>query len=509
MTRPANRRPPGRVVRTLERARRPDREQVEKLKSRIPYWFVAVVLFGFAVIQIMMNPFGFSDMTQRYTQDISNLLITGPHLYPTTGRDKVSVALIEEETLHSQDMPWPWNYSAHSRALESILIYKPKAVVVDFLFMDSRPDETISNLVETIARYKKAGVPLYFEGGILLPYGMKPLRKELADTGVAILDPSIKVYDGVVRQYPVTGHCYGKDGIAPGACPSLALRVYSDNFREHPLVPLKGLMEIVWGTETDPMNLKWRSYTDDEGQKRPCSDKSANVLLRIYRAFFDKSTAISHCPYNAIVPVEALLRGSDDADIPPLLTGRVVFYGAALQGAQDNSVTPVGGLQPNVFVHAMALDNLITFQGNPEQNVMTVGSWTFSNSPAQMMAIVAVILVLSWLHMRRIRSRRTAVIDRPDHGPLMDWFLDKGVENLWHYLAFFLALGIGLLLAQLVGLSVANWVEIVFVSAELAALLLLGVPDKFWGYLHHILSSPDDAVPDEVVPDEPLREETV
>jgi hypothetical protein len=27
---------------------------------------------------------------------------------------------------------------------------------------------------------------------------------------------------------------------------------------------------------------------------------------------------------------------------------------------------------------------------------------------------------------------------------------------------------------------------VVFVSAELAALLLVGAPDAFWGYLHHI-----------------------
>ncbi len=130
------------MARFIERARRPNREHVEKLKDRVPFWFVAAVLMFFAWLQIALNPFGFSDLTQRYSQDISNLLITGPYLYPTTGRDQVSVALIEEETLQTLQTPWPWNYGMHARALDAILAYKPKAVVVDFLFVDSRPDET-------------------------------------------------------------------------------------------------------------------------------------------------------------------------------------------------------------------------------------------------------------------------------------------------------------------------------------------------------------------------------
>ena len=94
--------------------------------------------------------------------------------------------------LQHLQMPWPWNYGAHARALDALLAYKPKAVVVDFLFVDSRPDDTLSELVDEIARYKKAGVPLYFEGGTDLPFGEAPLRPELARTGVPILDPTIE-----------------------------------------------------------------------------------------------------------------------------------------------------------------------------------------------------------------------------------------------------------------------------------------------------------------------------
>jgi hypothetical protein len=186
------------------------------------------------------------------------------------------------------------------------------------------------------------------------------------------------------------------------------------------------------------------------------------------------------------------MAGGYDDDLNRLIPGHVIFYGGALQGAQDNSFSPVNGLQPNVFVHAMALDNLITFKGKPEQNVMTVGPYTFSNNPAQVMAIIPVILILSFLHMRRMRARRRRT-SRAEHGALYDWFLDKGIERLWHWLAFLMALGIGLLLALWAGLSVANWAEDVFISVELAAMLLIGLPDSLWGYLHHVAGGqPDD-----------------
>ncbi len=481
----------GRAARAWERLRHPNRAHVENLKSRVPFWFVALVLFSFAVLQIVLNPFGFSDLTQRYTQDISNLLITGPYLYPASGRDQITVAIIDEPTLHNLQMPWPWSYGAHARALNAILAYKPKAVVVDFLFVDQRNDETLPELVDAIARFKKAGVPLYFEAGIDLPYGEAPLRPELAKTGVAILDPTIEVYDGVVRQYPTSGHCFGPNGQTKGRCLSLALRVYNDLYPNHPLGALSGKLELVWGTKTAPFNVTF----NDRSNTLPCND-AASFLPRIYRAFFDKQTAVGRCPYNNDVPVEALMAGGYDDDLSQLIPGHVIFYGGALQGAQDKSFSPVNGLQPNVFVHAMALDNLITFNGKPERNMMTVGSYTFSNQPAQVMAIVPIILILSYLHMRRIRSRRKTV-KRAERGALVEWFVDKGVENLWYWLAFFLALGIGLVLARSAGLSVANWAEDVFISVELAAMLLIGVPDSFWGYLHHVAGGrPDDILPE-------------
>src|SRR5450756_863399 len=80
---------------------------------------------------------------------------------------------------------------------------------------------------------------------------------------------------------------------------------------------------------------------------------------------------------------------------------------------RQETYTPVNGLLPSVFVHAMALDNLITYQGKPKQNVITVWGRTLKSNPAKIIAIMPVILVLSLLHIRRLRARE---IHRSGHG---------------------------------------------------------------------------------------------
>jgi CHASE2 domain-containing sensor protein len=453
---------------------------MQALSRRVPYWFLVVALSAFASFQIWMNPFGFSDLVQRYSQDVADLLITGPNFYGAEGRDAVSVALIDEGTLHSLQSPWPWRYGDHARALDALLQYRPKAVVVDILFVDSRPDDTLPDLVAEIRRYQKAHVPIYFEGGIDLPFGENPLRPELAATGVPILDPSIPVNAGVARQYNATGQCFNVRPDADGTCPSLALHVFRDVYPQYRLDKLNDMMELVWGTKTAPEN-HWITRTDAGGARHSCFEEMG-LFRRWYLAFFDTSAVKSPCPYNAEFSVDALTLQPDDKDLVKMATNRVVFYGGALQGAQDKVYTPVNDLLPGVFVHAMAMDNLITFHGRPQQDVVSVGGTVLDSNPVQALAVLPVILILSWFHWRGIKRRR----EQKERSVTFEYILEKTVEKVWHYFAFALALGAGLILTLATGLSVANWVEVVFVSAELAGLLLVGAPDSFWGYLRHI-----------------------
>lgn len=461
------------------------------LRHRMPYWFVVALLTLFASWQILLNPFGFSSLVQRYTQDISNLLITGPS-YGIGGHDAISVAQIDDGTITATQMSWPWTYGMHARVLDAIRLYKPRAVVVDFLFVDSRKsglrrDPTLNELIDEIHRYQRDKIPIYFEAG-----EDEPLIKPIANTGVPVVDPSIILNQGNARQYPLTGNCLNHERNT-AKCLSLALKVYSDNAQTWGYRPLNAnpspgaLMELLWGTNTDPINNKWMRPTDADGKSYTC-EQDVGFFGRIYLAFFDPAAVRVRCPYDGVIPVEALLSGQPDPDVTKLASHRIVFYGATIEAARDTSFTPVNmNLLGDVFVHAMALDNLITLNGTPQQNVIRIFGNTYSGDGVQIVAILPVILILSWLHMRRLKRKR----ERGEHedrnrSVTAEFMLEKVLEIGWHWLAFFLALGAGLALTLAAGLSVANWVEVVFVSVELAALLLVGLPEALWGYVHHV-----------------------
>ena len=144
------------------------------------------------------------------------------------------------------------------------------------------------------------------------------------------------------------------------------------------------------------------------------------------------------------------------------------------------------------------MDNLITFRGRPYQNAISLGGRPVDGNLVQIVATIPVILILSLIHWRGIRRERRGLRGtQRERSATFEYFFEKTVEKVWHYLAFGLALSVGLVLTRSVGLSVANWVEVIFVSVELAAMLLVGVPDAIWGYLHHVLGGmpqPEPAV---------------
>jgi len=100
-------------------------------------------------------------------------------------------------------------------------------------------------------------------------------------------------------------------------------------------------MELVWGTKTAPENA-WITRTDDAGQQASCFS-NVGFLERVYLAFFDPASVKSPCPYTAEFLLSPL-DGRGDKDVAKMATHRVIFYGGALQGAQDKVYTPVNDL---------------------------------------------------------------------------------------------------------------------------------------------------------------------
>lgn len=455
-----------------------------ELRARTSIWWIFIVLLAAAVFQIVWNPFGLSNLVQQYSQDLVSALVTGP-LYGAfgerKGHDDISVTLIDDSTLAHRAETWPIAYRTHKLVLDALLARCPRAVVVDFLFVDPRPsDTTLQELTAEVGRYKRFdcnnrhGVLLYFEST-----ANEPVLSQIRETGASIVDPTMLLDRGVARHYPIA-LC---DDAGGNCRPSLAVRLYRDLCKQDgafcsaaPAFPA-GTMELWWGTAIDPINAKQAVAASGEAG---CGE-NFSFAGRLYRAITGGLSGVqSGCPYHGVIPAEALLDGRQDADIDNLVHDRIVFYGASLEGAKDESLTPVNGLLPDIFVHAMALDNLITLRGKPLHDLAN----GFLEILLQILWITPVMLVLSWLRTRYARRNRPQEQSASALGYFLEWALEFG----WVLLAILLAIAVGVGLMVLFQVSVGSWVGIVFVAAELAAIILIGLPEKLWGYARHVMS---------------------
>jgi hypothetical protein len=130
-----------------------------------------------------------------------------------------------------------------------------------------------------------------------------------------------------------------------------------------------------------------------------------------------------NCPSTATIPAGLLLEPTEESDtaIEGILAGSVVFYGAFYYGAADAMNTPLHNDLPGVYLHAAALDNLITLGPeavrHKERIIPLLG---VSLPDFLMLAVIGALLVLrrfsrrveaGWQSiLRRIQSRGVRVL---------------------------------------------------------------------------------------------------
>jgi hypothetical protein len=124
-------------------------------------------------------------------------------------------------------------------------------------------------------------------------------------------------------------------------------------------------MALVWGMEADPFNLGWmRNQARDVGDGELCSgDWSWERVLPVGKM------GPPLCPFQRTLPMRTLNRanGLDAKDLHDALAGKYVIYGTHLQSTADTITSPYHGRIAGAYVHAMALDNLLAFDGKPRR----------------------------------------------------------------------------------------------------------------------------------------------
>jgi hypothetical protein len=338
---------------------------------------IGATLFVFHGISMHLTP---------WSQAIINGIVK--YAYPTTGQDDTTVVLFRERNLRELNEAYPVSYDRHADVLEALSLYGPRAVFVDFAFVDRRPD--LDRLRQVMCGLREAGVAVY----LAVPAAAADRNDDRTDVLPELRACATPVSAQMDTEQGVSGVLTYSNGHRVGTggqfLPTPAFAVAAGNLRIDPLHAQP--MEIIWGNGVAPLNEKWMHC------------QSARPLTHLWHILrHDPMAERLKCPYTRTLSVGHLLGAagvggaSGDMDIRRAIEGRAVFYGAAFQLTGDRVLSPVFDELPGVYLHAMAYDNLRTFGGNYKRADRPLGQ--FGGRRVSLAGVVDTLLLLATVTM--------------------------------------------------------------------------------------------------------------
>ena len=126
--------------------------------------FILKIIFTILILKLAyhFDPFGISTSSTFYSKTLFYQWTADYHKGSNEKEaNPVSVVILRDESFKGE---WPVKAIVHAEILEEILELNPKAVFVDFAFIDKRDDdETLKNeLIPVINQYLENDIKLYF-----------------------------------------------------------------------------------------------------------------------------------------------------------------------------------------------------------------------------------------------------------------------------------------------------------------------------------------------------------
>lgn len=301
--------------------------------------------------------------------------------YSKAGQQAIAVMTIDDTDLKEYGLSWPVPLDYYQRLLDGIVKRSPKAIFLDVLFLDNKPKKEVDSLIGAACRATDAGIPFF-----LATYALESLssdterelfaaRTKSGAPCVIPVRPTITPdsLDQSQWAYPLRprnadeghGHADLPDSVALG----MYCRLYRHTCPAKTEVPLA----LIWASKAAPANAATMVVRDKQGSLAPVCRDVWNWWEVIPGAALFRQVAhmslLPLCPYNQVIPVRAFKNyGFTAAQLDEELRGKVVLIGVDLKSIGDNLFSPLHGRLPGVHVHAMALDNLISFDGQYREN---------------------------------------------------------------------------------------------------------------------------------------------
>lgn len=389
---------------------------------RIVEAFVAI-LAAFLMLAIIPKLMPSSDVMTHLTARTQAALVGS--FYPPAQRDNITVLLIDDDTLADTGQGWPVAYATHARWLSNLgTLYKPRAVFVDITFTQQRKDDTLPQLVLALCRLRDRGIPVFLAAlpdavtgqlavrpGLATPSGESPCFRLV---GVNYQPHQV---DRLVWIYPLRTVGTATDGsLVDFPSSALAMAQLATNLE---IPRLAEPMALTWGVNNKDIQRlgEWCRFAGTLAEEI--------TPPRLRAEFAGEQVFKPICPYNRSLVLHQLKPQieADEARLHRVLDGKFVLLGASISGTNDVITSPVHGAIPGVFMHAMALDNLLTYQNRYKRAL----EWELPPAwPLFWMGLMVVLTIHAltrgvWQPLRRHWPERRQRLTM--HWPLADYVL--------------------------------------------------------------------------------------
>lgn len=360
------------------------------------------------------------------------------HKYPTAARAQISVLLYDQAYLTDNNISWPISYAEHADWLLRIAsdpAIRPRALFLDIAFSQEREDPNIPALQDALcAVHQDYGVPVFLAALASPRDGRLEVR-----SGLAEIDPrngrrcftlvDVKYdpdpLDGLLWTYPMSRHL-GPGGWVSGPSADSA----KPALRSAAMAIAEDAATLKLGPETAPMAMVWGLKTAPDAGERPGSHcrpgevEVSQVVPGFIRQLFVEEPPSPICPYHDTLSM-ADLNTLNDAALTRHLRDRFVLIGAAVPGYNDFVRSPIHGLIPGIYMHAMALDNLLSYRD--EYKLATDWSGLEDNSAllyAGAIAVAAIYLVhVGWALAKAFLLSHAWFVEQLSGIPGLEWYL--------------------------------------------------------------------------------------
>jgi hypothetical protein len=471
--------------------------------------------------------------------------------YSPAKRDDITILLIDEASLQDAQQSWPATFDFYVTLLKYVntpaniappKAWHPRAVFFDIVFehqQDKAQLQAFEKALDAIdaasqaRREDKNGRPAVFLAARLhAPHDLsinEDLDAYAGATEVAI-EYSPNEVDRIAWTYhlflgekedehehapapehatirPASMQAHASATALPPERRSAALSIYEDAYgRTEPVhyrYPSSTMM-LTWGLDTAEYGLLWKAEEDEEAKARKhswlnvdrespqdpmycTSDDDAAVLRnRAEERSIMRSLSRPLCVYHRTIHASQL-RNMTPGQLKAAFDDKVVMIGTALRYSNDIVVSPLHDRIPGVFLHAMALDNLLTSNGHyqeywePPQSPSDVHWLGFAALCLVGLAPVALVragkeyLREKYRHWRHSRPGR-----RPTRFHRL-WWRRKTLDAAFKFTLF---IGCGLiLLGCAIGLLVLgqSWLHVPFLAVSHLVACAMAVEWFDWG----------------------------